>query len=185
MNLKDQIEKQIRKKIITELHKSPMKFIAVITGAGTTAISDIMSLPGASKTVIEVLIPYSRASLEFFNSSPLNKHVSIIESKNMASLIYIKGKSYLDKNEKFIGIGCTAAISTIPHRKGEDRAHISICNGDIIKSVTINLSRKNRSRLEQERIVSDLIINLLAESFDIDLRMNLDLYDDEKIIIHN
>ena len=52
-------------------------------------------------------------------------------------------------------------------------------------AVTINLSRKNRSRLEQERIVSDLIINLLAESFSIDLRMNLDLYDDEKLIINN
>ena len=64
MNLKDQIEKPTRNKIIKELHKSPMKFIAVITGAGTTAISDIMSLPGSSKTVTKPQL----SSSQLYNS---------------------------------------------------------------------------------------------------------------------
>ena len=41
-----------------------------------------------------------------------------------------------------------------------------------------------RSRISQERLISDLIINSIAESFGIDLKLDLNLYDDEKIIIN-
>ena len=52
----------IRKKIIKKLHNNPYKLISVITGAGVTAITDMLSVPGASKTVLEVIVPYSKSA---------------------------------------------------------------------------------------------------------------------------
>ena len=174
----------IRKKIIKKLHNNPYKLISVITGAGVTAITDMLSVPGASKTVLEVIVPYSKSALEFYKNAPIINHVSVKESQELALLAYRRGKNYIKNNEDYIAISCTAAISTIPQRKGEDRAHISWTNGKEIKSVSIYLSKMFRSRISQERLISDLIINSIAESFGIDLKLDLDLYDDEKIIIN-
>ena len=42
-----------KKRLIKKLHDSSGKFVAVITGGGLSAMADILSIPGPSRTVLE------------------------------------------------------------------------------------------------------------------------------------
>ena len=62
--------KQI-KIIIKKIHKSPYKITFVSSGGGTNAISALLKVPGASNTVLESYIPYSKESMDsFLNKKP-------------------------------------------------------------------------------------------------------------------
>ena len=48
---------------IARIHASPLRAMLVVTGGGSQAIADLLAVPGASRTVLEVVIPYSAAAL--------------------------------------------------------------------------------------------------------------------------
>ena len=55
-----------REQLIEDVHASTARMLLVVTGGGTQAIADLLSLPGGSGTVLEAVVPYSIASLEQF-----------------------------------------------------------------------------------------------------------------------
>lgn len=52
-----------RDNLIHRLHASEKQVVIATTGGGTLAISDLLSRPGASRTVLEAYVPYSEKSL--------------------------------------------------------------------------------------------------------------------------
>ena len=57
--------------IVNEVHKSPYKLTIVSSGGGTNAISALLEVPGASNTILESHIPYSKESMNsFLNKKP-------------------------------------------------------------------------------------------------------------------
>src|SRR4051812_17942473 len=49
--------------IVGKIHASGRQFVLAITGGGTRAISDLLTVPGGSRTVLEAIVPYSEAAL--------------------------------------------------------------------------------------------------------------------------
>ena len=49
---------------IKAIHESPYKFVISSSGGGTNAISALMGVPGASQSILESYVPYSRESLD-------------------------------------------------------------------------------------------------------------------------
>ena len=49
--------------IINKIHSSPFKLTIVSSGGGTNAISALLKVPGASNTILESYIPYSKESI--------------------------------------------------------------------------------------------------------------------------
>ena len=62
---------------IKAIHESPFKFVISSSGGGTNAISTLMGVPGASQSILESYVPYSRESLDIH----LNKNLIIIVHK--------------------------------------------------------------------------------------------------------
>ena len=63
--------------IVEKIHASPFKLVIVSSGGGTNAISSLLQVPGASNTILESYIPYSKESMnEFLNSRP-DKYCSL------------------------------------------------------------------------------------------------------------
>ena len=51
---------------IARIHASSLRAMLVVTGGGTQAIADLLAVPGASRTVLEAVVPYSEAALVDF-----------------------------------------------------------------------------------------------------------------------
>ena len=62
-------EKQHR--LIERIHANSQPVVIVVTGGGASAISDLLSVPGGSRTLLEAVVPYSEAALaDWLGKSP-------------------------------------------------------------------------------------------------------------------
>ena len=51
---------QERTDLIKKIHESKYKITYISSGGGTNAISSLLKVPGASNTVLESYVPYSK-----------------------------------------------------------------------------------------------------------------------------
>ena len=50
-------------RLVEQIHASPTKLVMYVTGGGVHAPTWLLSVPGASRTVLDVRVPYSPESL--------------------------------------------------------------------------------------------------------------------------
>ena len=61
--------------IVKSIHDSPFKLTYVSSGGGTNAISSLLEVPGASNTILESYIPYSKESMNTFLNKEVKKYI--------------------------------------------------------------------------------------------------------------
>jgi nicotinamide mononucleotide (NMN) deamidase PncC len=149
--------------LITHIHASATTAVIVVTGGGSQAIADLLAVPGASRTVLEALVPYSDKSMtEFLGSSP-TQAVSLETAAALAQRAYQRACSLRSSQEiPVVGLSCTATLVTDRPKKGEHRAHIGLCTSEDTRVFSLTLEKGARDRIGEERTVSDLLIQMLA-----------------------
>lgn len=176
----------MEQKLIQALHDAPAKACLVVTGAGTSAISALFAVAGASRTVIDAQIPYAMSALhEYVDQQKTDQHVSVAEAKLMADKAYQRAcrlaADKQDTNTRLIGLSCTAAIATDRKRRGENRCHIAWYDGRSGATYSLVMQKGARDRKLEEAICKKLILNALSESFQLNIRLDIELMDGEFI----
>ena len=74
--------------LIERIHAAPQQAVLVVTGGGASAISELLSVPGGSRTLLEAIVPYSEAALaDWLGRSP--EHSCVEETAlAMAAVAY-------------------------------------------------------------------------------------------------
>ncbi len=158
---------QSERDLIVAIHDTPTKVCLVITGAGTSAISALFAVSGASRTVIDAQVPYSRSALDDYVGAAAEQHVSKIEAALMATRAYQRAVELSDSDgplNHLVGLSCTAAIATDRVRRGENRAHIAWHDGERTSTISIALNKGARDRDGEESVCKALVLNALAEA---------------------
>ena len=153
-------------KIIQELHKTDFKFVIVSSGGGSNAIGTLLKVPGASNSVLEAYIPYAKESLDFYLLRKPDFYCSKDTTLRMAARAYSAAKK-IDPNSnvsKLFGLAITATLSTTYEKRGEHRFHIALQTETYSKSISCVLKKGERTREEEEALVTEFVIALLAES---------------------
>lgn len=154
---------QLLPDIVTEIHDSPFRGVFAVTGGGSEALSRLLSVPGASRTVLEALVPYHAASLTQFLGGQPDKSCSDKTARAMAMAAFQRAIA-LDPNtdhQVLLGIGATAALRTDRTRRGDNRAFVCIQSLASTREAALILN-KDRTRGEEEALVATMIIDLLA-----------------------
>ncbi len=154
---------QLLSNIIAEIHNSPFCGVFAVTGGGSEALSRLLSVPGASRTVLEALVPYHAASLKQFLGGQPDKACSDKTARAMAMAAFQRAMT-LDPNtdhQVLLGIGVTAALRTDRTRKGDNRAFVCIQSLGCTREASLLLNN-DRTRQEEESLVATMIIDLLA-----------------------
>lgn len=167
--------------LIERLHTSTLMAVLAVTGAGSQAVSWLLGVPGASRTVLEALAPYSSESLAEFIGSKPGQSVDAQTALDMARAAYRRAVHLRADDVPVVGIGCTAAISTDRPRHGAHRCHVAAWDSHGATSYSLELVKGTRDRRSEESIVSKLVLNALAESAGLDAAMTLDLGDRENV----
>jgi nicotinamide mononucleotide (NMN) deamidase PncC len=149
--------------LITHIHASQVMAVIVVTGGGSQAIADLLAVPGASRTVLEALVPYSDKSMtEFLGASP-TQAVSIETAAALAQQAYQRACSLREAEEiSVVGLSCTATLVTDRPKKGDHRAHVGLCTSEYTQVFSLTLQKGARDRIGEERLVSDLLLQVLA-----------------------
>ena len=79
------------------------------------------------------------------------------------------------------GLGCTAGLVSDKPKRGEHRFHLSVCtvNGSTIWSLT--LSKGSRDREGEEAVLDAVLLNALADTFGVPLRLPNNLLPGEVV----
>ena len=161
--------KQI-KKIIKKIHKSPYKITFVSSGGGTNAISSLLEVPGASNTIIESYIPYSKESMNIFLKKIPDHYCSLDTCLSMAANAYKKSCEVEAKTKKkhLIGLAITANLATTYTKLGDHKFYIVVQTESYTKYVECFLEKGSRTRQQEEELITEYAISLLASSCRLD-----------------
>ena len=170
---------------LARIHASAHRTVLVVTGGGTQAVADLLAVPGASRTVLEAVVPYSEAALtEFLGASP-RQAVSVETAAALARAAYKRAVALHATEDPLIGVSCTATLATDRPKKGAHRAHIGISTAAGTRVYSCTLTKGARDRQGEERVVSDLLLTVLARACGLDETLDGLLLAGERIEEHN
>lgn len=165
--------------LIAALHDAPPLCVVVVTGGGAGAVAQLLSVPGASRTVLEALVPYHNETLVQFLGGTPEQFCSADTSRLMAARAHERAAG-LAPGKSVIGLGCTATLVTDRPKRGDHRFHLSTHNGRVSRTVSLTLTKGARDRAGEEAVVNAVLLNALAEAMDLTQRVAVNLHDGEE-----
>ena len=148
-----------RNELIEAIHDSELKLAIALTGGGSGLISELLSIPGASQTILEANVPYSQESLAQFLGRTPESFCSSDTSQMMAVRAYFNSLRTHESSairEEIAAIGCTAALASKSPKKGEHRFYKSIQTSNMTLQSHVILDKGARSRSEEEKLLVEI-----------------------------
>lgn len=175
------MDSEIRQ-LVQSLHSTEGMTSLVIAGAGAPAMSWILGVAGASRTVLDIQVPYaSSAMIDYLGSEP-EQYVSEQAALDLARVAYRRAVRLREGRVPVVGLSCSATIATDRPKRGEHRCHVSAYDATGWRTSTLTLTKGLRTRDGEDDVVSRLILNSLAESFGLHERIDRGLSSDERIV---
>ena len=166
----------MNERLVQLIHDSEAMAVVSVAGAGTAAISWLLGVAGASRTVLEISVPYASSALTEFVGHEPAQFVSEDTAKAMAGSAYRRALHLRDGSQPVVGIACTATIATDRAKRGEHRCHIAAWSGVGVTTYNLTFVKGLRDRAGEDEIASLLILRALADSagieFDVDLKLD-------------
>ena len=148
---------------IQGIHDSPTQLVLVVAGAGHSALSHLLDVAGASRTLLEALVPYSQASFDEFITRKPEQYVADQTARLLAGRAYTRAQQLNFDAKPVLGISCTAAIATDRIKRGDHRAHVARWQADGVVQYELIMEKGVRTRAEEEALVGRLILQVIAE----------------------
>ena len=168
-------------RLVESIHRTEGMASLVIAGAGSQAIYDILGVAGASRTVLDIQVPYaSSAIIDYLGKEP-GQYVSTDAALSLARAAYFRAVKLRDDLEPVFGVACTATIATDRPKRGDHRCHVCVYGPTGWKSASITFVKGLRTRDHEDAVVSRLILNSLAESLGLSELLDLSLADEETV----
>ena len=146
---------------IQNIINSNYQIVFVTTGGGASALSNILTTPGASNIFLEAQIPYNKKTLTEYLNKNIENSCNAITAVNLADIAFKRAINITNKKKLILGVSCTAALKTLRKRKGKDRAHIAVHSHKCKFYKYISLNQQTREN--QEITLSNSIIYYINE----------------------
>lgn len=157
--------------------------VLAVTGGGASAIGRLLAVPGASRTVLEALVPYSAPSLDQLLGAVPEQYCSERTARAMAMAAFWRARHWMSElasrertsangeattgapsTDILAGIGATASLASDRPKRGPHRAHIALQTADYTLVRTLHLSATLRPRHEEDELLSETMIRMIASA---------------------
>jgi hypothetical protein len=171
-----------RTELVERIHGLPDSGVFAVTGGGAVLLADLLTVPGASATVLEALVPYAGDALaEFIGAAP-DQACSAQTACDMAMAAFRRARVLAPNEPQHrFGFGCTASLATTSPKRGEHRAHLALQTLAETRTWSITFAKGARDRAAEERLLADIALAALAETFALQTNLSLDLRAGEEI----
>lgn len=164
--------------LVNAIHANPRTGVLAVTGGGSGLLSALLSVPGASATVLEAHVPYANAALRDFLGAEPSQACSVETARALALRCLLRARQLGGD----FGFAITASLATNRPKHGAHRAHWAFqeaatarswtCSGEDATDEHRRDGAKLRQaahwgravRLEEERFVENVGIETLAFS---------------------
>lgn len=195
--------------LIERIHRAPHLAIVVVTGGGASAIADLLSVPGGSRTLLEAVVPYSEAALtDWLGKRP--EHFCVAETAlAMAAMAFQRGcrlitgagsqqpgdsparspgefessaATGIALPHSLIGVSCTASLASDRPKKGDHRCHVAAHSASGTSAYSLVMQKGSRDRSAEEQLVGHLILTALARAAGLTDVPSLELMPGETVV---
>lgn len=143
------------------LHESPWQGVIYLTGGGSPLLADLLTVPGASNTVLEVSVPYAEQALHELLGSAPEQAASEQTGRALAMRAYQRAAA-LGTDHAF-GLGVTASLSSSSTKRGQTRAYWAIQTATQSASYQLMLDNAD-SRAKQEQQLNQALWQSIEHS---------------------
>ncbi|HEY7427519.1 MAG TPA: hypothetical protein VH682_25015 [Gemmataceae bacterium] len=166
--------------LIARLHDAGPRCVLAITGGGAGAAAWLLSVPGGSRSVLEVLVPYGEQSLcEFLGHCPTS--FCSAETAHRMARRALERARWLAPGAVVVGVGCTASLRSDRPKRGEHRFHLALQTMQCTTAYSLTLTKDARDREGEETVLDLVLLNALAEMFGVAERLDVPLLPGEEI----
>jgi nicotinamide mononucleotide (NMN) deamidase PncC len=167
--------------LVRRIHAAPVQFVLAITGGGSRAIAELLERPGASRVLLEAIVPYSSAALVDLLGATPEKFCSPRTARLMAMAAYQRALHLASEGQSLasggrespdqiatpndfacIGLGCTASLTSDRPKRGDHRIHVAYQTHDVTAEFSLVLVKDRRTRFEEEGVAAIAILNALS-----------------------
>jgi len=167
--------------LVEHIHHSPGRIVLAVTGGGSRAIAELLEVPGASRTLLEAVVPYSSQAMSDWLGGMPGEFCSAATARAMAMAAFQRARQ-LDASAALpIGAACTASLASDRPKHGPHRIHVALQTQAVTAAWHWELLKERRSRLEEERLAGRLLLNALADACGIADQLTLELLETEHI----
>ena len=180
---------------VRQLHDRPVRLVLAVTGGGSDALSQLLTVPGASKIIVEAVVPYSSAALvDWLGGTPekfcdeRTARLMAMKAFERARVLEAQRPPSTDATQTIsqcVGVACTASLASEPPKKGPHRLHIAWQSATATSVASLELLKRRRTRGEEEILTADLILNEVAAASGVPERVPLTLFPDEGEVVHS
>ena len=163
--------------LVAAMHAAPCMAVFAVAGAGTQAIAWLLGVAGASRSVLELSVPYSAPALAELVGYAPEQAVSRQTALDMARAAYRRALRLREGGAPVAGVACTATIATDRPKRGEHRCHVAYWTGSGSAVFSLHFEKGLRDRTGEDAVASRLILYAFAEAAGV--RRELDLAVDD------
>lgn len=174
--------------LVRQIHASGRRVVLAITGGGSEVIGELLRVPGASRTVLEAIVPYSAKSLSQFLGATPEHFCSPRTARAMAMAAYwraielAEGESELPSDpDALLGVGCTASLASDRPKHGPHRLHVAVQAAGFTATASLELVKDARSRAAEEEVAACLILNQFAAACGLEAKVDLAIESSEHV----
>lgn len=150
--------------LIEQIHHTEGHFEIAVTGGGSSAISHLLAVPGASRSVLNAVVPYSESALRLYLGTTPQQACSESTARMLATRAFHNARQLC--STRVIGVGATAALQTDRTRRGDDQIYVAVQSSATTRVYSLQLS-KNKTREQQEAECAQFIIEAIAANLNI------------------
>ena len=154
--------------IVERVHASGRRVVLAVTGGGSGAITELLGVPGGSRTLVEAIVPYSPDALVDFLGHGPEQACSAETAVAMARRALARAARRSGPGALLVGVGVTASLVTDRPKRGDHRCHIAVTDGGRVDVVSIVLDRGARDRAAEEDLVARATLLALARACGVD-----------------
>lgn len=146
---------------IKAIHAATTPLVVAITGGGTSAIAELLAIPGGSQVLIEGVVPYHELALAEWLGGRPSSACSGPTASAMAMASYLRGRELMS-HDQVAGIGLTASLVSVRPKRGNHRIHAAWQTRQSSGVLTLALEKGRRDRVEEELVATQLALMAMA-----------------------
>ncbi|MYE23074.1 MAG: hypothetical protein F4Y01_03885 [Gammaproteobacteria bacterium] len=148
---------------VVAIHEAPSQGVFVVTGGGSGLLSRLLSVPGASATVLEASVPYASQALADYLGGAPEQWCSAVTGRRLAMQAFSRARGLGGE----FGFAVTASLATNRPKRGDHRAYLAYQDATATRVWTLALEKGARSRVGEEDLVAGHALAALAFSLGI------------------
>lgn len=148
--------------LIDSLAGADVRLVVVSTGGGSEAIPHLLTTPGASRVVLEAVVPYAREAVVDFLGGQQESFCSSRTARRLAMAAWQRARRLGAAAEQAVGAAVSASLRTNEPKRGSHRIFVAVQTLAETSVARVELQKAARSRKDEEQIAAAMLLERIV-----------------------